>query len=145
MATPIKFKVIKKHPAMRQIEVQFYTDELVASVQTRKADWMANFLLRYPQTTQEELEDRGLREFPGGSITTVTIYPDPEPTGQELTDYILSYAPYTWIVHAHNCVVSPKTEVATGLEEGDEGQGVPAAVLRDEEIKAELNDLLKVR
>lgn len=36
--------------------------------------------------------------FTEGTTLNVTIWPDPLPTGQELTDYILAQAPIAWLI-----------------------------------------------
>lgn len=43
--------------------------------------------------------------FSQGNILNVTIWPDPLPTGKELTDYILLQAPLAWLITKSKLII----------------------------------------
>lgn len=139
---PIKFKIIKKWPEVRGIDVHFYTDEMVAAVQPKWEKERAEIKASWPEKSIADVEDIVVRKHPAGAILHVTIYPNPAPTGRELVNYIMTYAPYNWLVHVQKCIHELPSEMPELDTIPEEVTAVPTHV-EALDVDEELKELLK--
>jgi hypothetical protein len=112
----IKFKILEVYPQDKSILVHYYTDELVADMQSTWDSRAAQLKAENPDWTLEMAMAQAKKEYVPGAVLGVTIYPDPAPTGAALVDYIYSQAPGDWLIIKSKATTTPNTILNDELE-----------------------------
>jgi hypothetical protein len=106
MTVEVKFKVLSVDPSTHSMAVHYYTDELIDEAIPMRLARVQNLMELNPNTPESEATARAEREYPGGSVITITFF-DGIPTGDALLYDISGRAPLEWLELKTKAIANP--------------------------------------